>query len=251
MPFDAKPTSQTQETAVLPVELRGLVFAVDGKRLIDDLSLRLEAGSRTVILGANGAGKSLTLRLMQGLVSPQAGEILWAGRPATSSTRRKVGLVFQRPVLLRRSVAANLRHALRVYGVPRRQIAGRIDDLLAIGGLGDLRDRPARVLSGGEQQRLSIIRAMAAEPELLLLDEPTASLDPHSTQAVEGLINKAHAIGTKVVLVTHDLGQARRLADDLVFIHRGRVTEHAPADGFFARPRSEAAQAYVEGRLFV
>ena len=251
MPFDAKPTNPAHASSVLPVELRDLVYAVDGKRLIDGLSLRLDAGARTVILGANGAGKSLTLRLMQGLVSPQAGEILWAGRPAIASTRRKVALVFQRPVLLRRSVAANLRHALRVYGVPRGQIAGRIDEMLDIGGLSELRDRPARVLSGGEQQRLSIVRALAAEPELLLLDEPTASLDPHSTQAVEALVDKAHAIGTKVVLVTHDLGQARRLADDLVFIHRGRVTEHAPAAQFFAEPQSKAARAYVEGRLLV
>ena len=130
-------------------------------------------------------------------------------------------------------------------------MARRIDALLAIGGLDELRDRPARVLSVGEQQRLSIVRALAAEPELLLLDEPTASLDPHSTQAIEGLIAKAHAIGTTIVLVTHDLGQAKRMADDLVFIHRGRVTEHAPAAQFFAAPRSVAAQAYVEGRLLV
>jgi tungstate transport system ATP-binding protein len=107
------------------------------------------------------------------------------------------------------------------------------------------------VLSGGEQQRLALARALAVEPEILFLDEPTASLDPASALAVEELVGRAHADGTKIVLVTHDLGQARRLADEVVFLHRGRVAEHTPAGAFFSRPRSAPARAFLAGEIVV
>jgi tungstate transport system ATP-binding protein len=162
-----------------------------------------------------------------------------------------VAVVFQRPVVLRRSVAANLTHALSIYGVPRGERARRRDELLALGQLQDLAERPARVLSGGEQQRLSMVRALAAEPDLLLLDEPTASLDPQATAAIEALVGEAAARGVKIVMVTHDRGQAQRLADEILFLHRGRLTERSPADDFFAQPQSVEAQAYLEGRLLL
>ncbi|MEQ9609977.1 MAG: ATP-binding cassette domain-containing protein, partial [Kiloniellaceae bacterium] len=160
-------------------------------------------------------------------------------------------VVFQRPVVLRRSVAANLKHALATYGVPRGERAKRLEELLTLAGLQDLADRPARVLSGGEQQRLAMVRALAAEPDLLLLDEPTASLDPQATAAIETLIGRAAAKGVKIVMVTHDRGQAQRLADEILFLHRGRLSERSAADAFFSRPNSAAAQAYLEGRLLL
>lgn len=240
-----------RQPSPLPLEISDLSYAIDGVRLIDGLTLRLDAGGRTVVMGPNGAGKSLTLRLLQGLIEPTGGRIHHAGRPFDASLRRRVALVFQRPVLLRRSVAANLAHALAAHGVARAERPARIAELLVQAGLGDLARRPARVLSGGEQQRLALVRALAAEPAILLLDEPTASLDPHSTLAIERLIDQAHAAGTKIVLVTHDLGQARRLADDVAFLHRGRLTEHTPADRFFSAPQSDAARAYLDGRLLV
>ena len=237
--------------SVVPVELRDVVYAVDGKRLIDGLSLRLEPHTRTVTMGPNGAGKSLTLRLLQGLLVPQSGEIRWGRDRRAAVGRHGVAMVFQRPVLLRRSVAANLRHALRICGVTGTRQSKRIDALLAMGGLESMRDRPARVLSAGEQQRLSLVRALAANPLLLLLDEPTANLDPNSTLAIEALVNEAHVAGTTIVFVTHDRDQARRLADDVVFMDAGKSVEAGPASEFFARPATQAARAYLNGHLFV
>ena len=235
--------------SLLPVSFEDVTYSARGKRLLDGLNLTLEAGSTTVIMGPNGAGKSLTLRLLQGLIAPSSGRIQWAQSPDRARVGRKVATVFQRPVLLRRSVAGNLAHALKVYGVPSRLRAAQIDRWLDHAGLADLRDRAARVLSGGEQQRLSLVRALAAEPDLLLLDEPTASLDPQATLAIEALVQTAARGGTKVVMVTHDAGQARRLADDVAFLHRGQVTEHTTATLFFGAPRSRAAQAYLAGRI--
>ncbi|VAW10335.1 Tungstate ABC transporter, ATP-binding protein [hydrothermal vent metagenome] len=243
--------ASAKSTAPTLVELRDVVFMAGGKRHIDNLSFRLALGAMTAIMGPNGAGKSLTLRLLQGLLEPAGGSIVWSKGLAHAPDRHRASIVFQKPVLLRRSVAANLRHALSVYGVPAYGQAKLVDKYLAMGGLLDLKSRPARVLSGGEQQRLSIVRALAAEPDLLLLDEPTASLDPQATQMIEALITEAHARGTTIVLVTHDPGQAMRVAQDIVFIHGGRVTEHSPADRFFEHPTSDAARAYLEGRLLL
>ena len=222
-----------------------------GRRLIDQVDLALMPGRRTVILGANGAGKSLLLRILHGLIAPEAGQLLWHGRPLDRRARNSQAMVFQRPVLLRRSVAANLRFALAARGVPRRLRAAREAEALAIARLEHLARRPARLLSGGEQQRLAMARALAVHPEMLLLDEPTASLDPASTQAVEALIDQAHAQGVTTLLVTHDIGQARRMGDDLIFLHEGRVAEAGPVEATLARPRTEALKAWTQGRLFV
>ncbi len=239
------------ESRILPLVASGLVYEAAGKRLVDGVDLLLEAGQKTVIIGPNGAGKSLLLRLLHGLLTPTGGTVLWAGRPADRDIRLCQAMVFQKPVLLRRSVAANIDYALQVRGLAAAARAERTRQVLALAHLVELAARPARVLSGGEQQRLALARALAVEPEILFLDEPTSSLDPASTLAVEELIERAHAAGTKIVLVTHDLGQARRLADEMVFIHRGRVIEQTPADWFFARPRSAAARDHLAGRLLV
>jgi tungstate transport system ATP-binding protein len=237
--------------AILPLAARGLVFMAAGRRLIDGVDLVLEPGPKTAIIGPNGAGKSLLLRLLHGLIEPAAGEVLWRGRKADRAVGLRQAMVFQKPVLLRRSVAANIDYALRVHGLPERERMARLARALRLARLDDLAARPARVLSGGEQQRLALARALAVEPEILFLDEPTASLDPASTLAVEQLIMQAHAQGTKIVLVTHDLGQVRRLADEVVFLHHGRVAEQTPADWFLARPRSAPARAYLAGEIVV
>lgn len=238
-------------SGILPVRAQGLVFEVAGKRLIDGVDLTLEAGLRTVIMGPNGAGKSLLLRLLHGLLPPTGGEVLWRARPLDRSIARRQAMVFQRPVLLRRSVQANIRYALSVVGVPRDERERRVAEVLKLARLESLARVAARVLSGGEQQRLAMARALATRPEILFLDEPTASLDPASTLAVEQLIQKAHEAGTKIVLVTHNVGQARRLADEVVFLHRGRIAEHAGAERFFGRPRSQAADAFLAGRIHI
>ena len=235
--------------SILPGLTEGLVYEAGGQRLIDDLDLRLEQGPLTVLIGPNGAGKSLLLRLLHGLIKPSAGRLLWAGQEAGRSTRRRQAMVFQRPVLLRRSAAANLHYALRAKGLNGEALAPRALDWLARAGLSGLAGRPARLLSGGEQQRLAVARALSTEPEVLFLDEPTASLDPASALAIEELILEARAGGTKIVLVTHDLAQAHRLADEVVFLYRGRVAAQAPAERFFDDPGSDKARAFVAGRI--
>ncbi len=233
-------------TGLFPLEVRSLSYAVSGKRLLDDLSLQIGARPVTVVMGPNGAGKSLLLRLLHGLIEPTAGHILWGGRPSSSDLRRRQAMVFQRPVLLRRSVIANVAFALKSRGTASTE---RCMALLEHVGLETHANKPARLLSGGEQQRLALARALAVEPEVLFLDEPTASLDPSATAAIEGIVTAAHRRGTKIIFVTHNIGQARRLADEVVFLHAGRLVEHEPAEQFFASPRSPEAQGYIEGRL--
>lgn len=235
--------------SLLPLDAKGLCYEARGVRLIDRVDLHLDAGPRTVILGPNGAGKSTLLRLLSGLALPSAGSIRWAGRPLTRAAQRRQGLLLQRPVLLRRSALANLCYALRARGIPRRAVRERAEFWLRRAGLAEVARRPARVLSGGEQQRLALARVLSLEPQVLLLDEPTASLDPSSAKAIEELVCATHRDGTKVVLVTHDLAQARRLADQVVFLDRGRIEEQAAASAFFSGPRSERARAFVEGSL--
>lgn len=219
------------------------------QNLLRGVDLEILAGSRTVLLGPNGAGKSLILRILHGLIRPDSGEVLWRGRPLDRTARRRQAMVFQTPVLLRRSVAANLDFALRARGVARRDRADRRAALLESARLSALAARPARRLSGGEQQRLALAAALAAEPDLLLLDEPTASLDPAATHAIERQIDAAHARGATVVMVTHDAGQARRMADRIAFVQSGRIVEAAPARQLLDAPRSLAAQDWMAGRL--
>jgi tungstate transport system ATP-binding protein len=158
-------------------------------------------------------------------------------------------MVFQNPVMLRRSALANVVYALAINGVPRAQRVARAEQALARVGLDGIARRPARALSTGEQQRLALARAWALEPEVLFLDEPTASLDPAATRAVEQAIDGVHQSGAKVVMTTHDLGQAHRLADEVLFLHHGRLVESGPAADFFAAPRSREAAAFLEGEL--
>ena len=239
----------TASTAPI-LQARGLCFDAGGKRLVDQVDADFRPGCCTVIMGANGAGKSLLLRLLHGLIRPTAGEVRWQGRTLDREGRRRQAMVFQRPVLLRRSVLANLRFALAVRGVGGSERAAREAEAVARARLADLAHRPARVLSGGEQQRLAVARAMACAPRMLFLDEPTASLDPASTHAIEQLVREAHQGGVAIVLVTHDVGQARRLGDDLVFLHAGRVAETGRVAQVLDAPRSDAARAWIEGRLY-
>ncbi|MEM1276649.1 MAG: phosphate ABC transporter ATP-binding protein [Pseudomonadota bacterium] len=230
---------------------RALCFEAGGERLVDQLTLNIPLGSKLVLLGANGAGKSLTLRLLHGLIQPTSGEIFWEGEPIGTDARHAQALVFQRPVMLRRSVRANLRFALSAKGVRGAERRQREEEALNTARLEPLADRPARLLSGGEQQRLAVARALACRPRLLFLDEPTASLDPASTQAVEDLIQTAHRDGVTIVLVTHDAGQARRLGEEIAFMHDGRIVEFGPATQVLDQPQSGPAAAWRSGQLYL
>jgi len=233
---------------LLPLRLSSVTYDAGGKRLIDRVDLTLDRGPRTVVLGPNGAGKSVLLRLCHGLLRPTAGEVLFNG-PETVNGRRRHAMVFQRPVMLRRSALANVAYGLMLAGVPRRERLRAAQEALDRVGLLHCASQPARVLSGGEQQRLALARAWALRPELLLLDEPTANLDPSATQAIESAIQAMHAAGAKIVLITHNLGQAHRLADEIVFLAGGRIVEHAPVDRFLRTPASPEATAFIKGEL--
>jgi tungstate transport system ATP-binding protein len=233
---------------LLPFETRNLRLNIDGKSLINGIDLRMTAANLTVIMGQNGAGKSLLLRLLHGLLKPTSGEIFFGGVSLDDHVRAQQAMVFQRPVLLRRSVGANLDFVLRLRG---EASPSKRNSLLDQVGLLGKEKQPARLLSGGEQQRLALARVLALEPKVLFLDEPTASLDPASTLMIEEIARSVQRRGALVVFVTHDLGQARRLADDIIFLHQGRVEERSPAEPFFEGPRSDVAKAFLEGRIVV
>ena len=200
----------------------------------------------TAIMGPNGAGKSLLVRLLHGLLMPDSGSVEWNNQALNHDTRRAQAMVFQKPVLLRRSVQANVEFVLENCR-PDHHMGYR--EILEEAGLYDQRQQPARLLSGGEQQRLALARALATSPKILFLDEPTASIDPSATRQIEHWLEQIRDQGVKLILVTHDIGQARRLASDVVFMHKGRLLEHTNADAFFKMPESKQARAYMRGDL--
>jgi tungstate transport system ATP-binding protein len=233
----------------LPIVLEDVSAVVGDATILARISLKLAAGSPTVLIGPNGAGKTTLLRLAMGLIPPTRGRVTWGGRENVAPARRAI--VFQRPVMLRRSAAANIRYALAAAGVPSAARDARLGELFALVGLTGLDRRPARKLSGGEQQRLALARALAKEPQVLLLDEPTASLDPAATKAIEEVVRTVAMRGIKVVMSTHDLGEARRLAGEIVLMHRGRVIESGPAEAFFSTPKTIEARRFINGELLV
>lgn len=213
--------------------------------LLDDLSVFFSESGVTMILGQNGAGKSLLIRCLHGLIKPSSGLITIGGKP-TEDTRHLQALVFQKPILLRRTVAENLRFACQKK--PSR--TSLMDELRRV-HLEDKLDHPARLLSGGEQQRLSLIRALIKRPKYLFLDEPTASLDPASVLIIENIISSIATEGVKVILISHDLGQAKRIGTDILFLHNSKITEYTTARKFFEVPESKEARAYLAGEIVI
>ncbi len=232
--------------SIFPLAMEGVSVARNGQRIIENMNLRLNGDARTVILGANGAGKSVTMRVLHGLIKPTAGRVTWAGQDERPTSQ---AMVFQKPVMLRTSALRNVAYGLKLAGVTQAERLTRARAALARVGLAHLEKRAARVLSGGEQQRLALARAWALEPRVLFLDEPTASLDPSAAREIENIIAEIAAAGAKIVMTTHSLGQAQRLADEIVFLHLGRVVEQTPAAEFFGQPRSPEAAAFIKGEL--
>ena len=232
--------------SILPLALDGVGYAVAGKPLLSDITLRIEAGRRLIVMGANGAGKSLFLRLCHGLIDPTTGRRLWASGEHRAEAQ---AMVFQRPVLLRRTVAANLDYPLALKGLPRAVRRETVARTLERFGLNALADRPARLLSGGEQQRLALARAWAMRPQVLFLDEPSSALDPSATKIIEEMVAQFSSEGITIVMTTHNLGQARRLGEQVAFLHRGRLIEHRSTAEFFAGPQTPEARAFLAGDL--
>ena len=241
---------------IFPLGLKGAGLSRDGKRVLKDLDCRIEGNienqpAKTLILGPNGAGKTLFLKLCHGLARAEEGQVRWLGTAASDekTIKRRQAMVFQRPVLLRRTALANIDFVLKIRGVARSERADRSQILLKKTGLGRLATTQARSLSFGEQQRLALARALALDPEVLFLDEPTASLDPASAHLVEDLIEQAVVDGMKIVMSSHDLKQAERLADEIIFMHRGRIKERKAAASFFSGPENDLARDFLEGKL--
>ncbi len=233
----------------LPIEFSDVQVQARDTQILHAVTLTIAPGQPTVLIGPNGSGKTTLLRAAMGLVRPSSGRITWGGRADLPPTRR--GIVFQRPVMLRRSCAGNLSFALSAAGVPRALRGRRVAELLRLVGLEGFDARPARRLSGGEQQRLALARALAREPDVLFLDEPTASLDPAATKTIEDIVLTVTQRGVKVVMATHDLGEARRLAAHVVLLHRGAIMESARADRFFASPSTEDGRRFLAGELLL
>jgi tungstate transport system ATP-binding protein len=234
--------------SILPLRCEGLSFRVGELALLQEVSFTLGQAGVTAVVGPNGAGKTLLLKLCHGLLAPSAGHLQWRYKPV--DLRARQAMVFQKPVLLRRSVAANIEYVLRVRGMSSADSAARTHEMLKLTGLAALGPRPARVLSGGEQQRLALARAWATAPDVLFLDEPGANLDPAAARAVEEIICSIAASGTKVVLATHDLAQARRIAQEVLFLHRGQLRATGAVTNFFQSPPDETAAAFLRGELY-
>ena len=231
---------------MFPIRLNGLQFTPNGRQVLSGVDLTLTGEGITLVIGPNGAGKSVLLRILAGLERPHGGRIAWGGGDAPGGP---IAMVFQHPMLLRTSVEDNAALGLKPLGLPRAEVRRRVESVLGRVGLAHRARDSARHLSGGERQRLALARAWAVRPRLLLLDEPTAALDPTATEAVESIVREIRTDGAKVLMTTHNLGQAMRLADDIVFIEAGRVREHSPSARFFSRPLSQEARLFIRGEL--
>ncbi len=235
--------------AILPLKINKIELFRGGNRILGPISWELAGEGLTMVMGPNGSGKTSFLRAMHGLERINRGELVWAGKAA--AVRAGQSFVFQTPILMRRNVRDCIAYPLIVSGTGR---AAARDAARTAGekvGLGPLMEQPAIVLSGGERQKLALVRALITAPQLLFLDEPCANLDGRSTREIETILNAARAAGTRIVMSTHDIGQARRMADDVLFLCAGRVTEAAPASVFFARPQSKEAVSYLNGDLIL
>jgi tungstate transport system ATP-binding protein len=235
--------------SVLPLTLKGVGLRFGNQTILQNIDHTFDDSSVSVLLGHNGAGKTLLLKVCHGLVAPTSGTVRWR-QPDRARLPGVQTMVFQKPVLLRRSVTQNIHHVLKACGVARSERLRRLEQALEMGRLADMARRPARQLSGGEQQRVALARAWAARPDVLILDEPCTYLDPGAVHEVEEIIGAFVEAGTKIIMATHDLAQARRLADEIVFMHQGTIVEAVAAGDFFARPETEQARSFLEGRLW-
>ncbi|MGL5735035.1 MAG: ATP-binding cassette domain-containing protein [Beijerinckiaceae bacterium] len=233
---------------VFALSLRRLGYAINGAVLVDDVSIDFRRGACTMLLGPNGAGKTLLMKMAHGLVAPTRGNIIWHHR---DGRQPRNGMVAQKPLMMRRTTHANIVHALALAGVGYRERHARAAEVLRQFRLDHVAQRPATRLSGGEQQRLAIARAAALNPDVIFLDEPTAALDPAATRDIEGMIGILKQAGVTVIMSTHALPQARRLADDVVLLHQGKVVEHAPASDFFNAPQTAQARTFLAGDLLL
>lgn len=231
-------------TAAFPLTLSGVQVRRQGKTVLGPVDLTLNTTGTSIIVGPNGSGKTTLLRVMHGIERINGGKVAWErDDPA------KHGFVFQTPIMMRRTVAENLAYPLKLMKTPKDQIAMAVDHWLVRIGLEVSRGGQATRLSGGERQKLAIARALIRKPDVLFLDEPCANLDGHATREIEALLREVASAGTRLVMATHDLGQARRLANDVVFLLDGKIHECGPAAALFATPSTPELAAFLRGDI--
>ncbi len=232
---------------LLPVTAKGAVVRKGGKTILGPIDLAISGKGTTIVMGPNGSGKTTLLRLLHGLDRARDGSVSWNG--AREDAHAAQAFIFQTPKMMRRSVLDNIAYPLRVRGASRKQARIKAEDWATRIGLGDALNRDAQALSGGERQKLALARALVTEPAILFLDEPTTNLDGGSTREIEDILSQALDTGTRLIMATHDIGQARRLADEVIFIHRGTMSAHQRATAFFEAPASQSAAAYLRGDI--
>ena len=237
--------------AVQPVSGQALQMERAGRVLLSVPGIEFGKAGCSVIVGPNGAGKSLLVRTLCGLIKLDSGRVYWAGTVPDASRRHQVGLLLQRPVLLRRTAMQNIAYALRKTGLSRKAAAEHACQSLHKAGLGTVMQVPSHRLSGGEQQRVALARALALKPDMLFLDEATANVDPASTLVIEQQLLGAMRAGLQVVMVSHDVGQVRRLANEVVLMHKGQIVEQSPREAFFEKTMNPVSRRWLAGELLV
>jgi len=231
-----------------PIQFVDLSVVLGQKLILDKINCKIKSNSITAVLGPNGAGKSIFLQTINGLVFIQSGRLNFNSMQNNQEIREQQAMVFQTPVLLRRTVMANMQFVSNLRNKKSNQL---LKNLLDKVGLEGSEEKPARLLSGGEKQRLSMARALIVNPNLLLLDEPTANLDPYSLNLIEDLVLEENSIGKTVIFTTHDMSQAKRLATDVIFLNKGKVLEQTVSKTFFKKPKTFEAQKYINGEILI
>lgn len=233
--------------SILPLNVTDAVVRRRGKTLLGPISLQISQAGFTMIIGPNGSGKTTLLRAMHGLERLSGGAINWS--QDQDAARQRQAFVFQTPIMLRRSVRDNLTYPLTTHGTSKAQALSEAKTWAERIQLTEALDRPATLLSGGEKQKLALGRALIRKPDILFLDEPCANLDGRATREIEALLSHAHETGTRIVMATHDMGQARRLATEVFFIFKGQVHEYERAPLFFDAPKTRETKAFLSGDI--
>ena len=231
---------------MFPLTLSNLSVRRRGKTVLGPIDLVIDQGGPMMVIGPNGSGKTTLLRVMHGIERISEGTATWA-----QSDQANHGYVFQSPVVLRRSVAENLSYPLQLINTPKPQIKTAVDHWIDRIGLTKVKDGSATRLSGGERQKLAIARALIRDPDVLFLDEPCSNLDGQSTREIEALLLATAAAGTRVIMATHDMGQARRLASGVLFVMGGRIIETGSASDIFSAPKTAELKAFLKGDILI
>ncbi len=232
---------------LLPLVAEGAMVRRRGKHLIGPVDLKLEGAGVTMVVGPNGSGKTSLLSVLHGTLRLSGGDVRWAC--PLDEARKKQGFVFQTPKLLRRSVRDNLTYPLILLGVAKSEAREKAAEWAERVGIEHAFMQPARILSGGERQKLALARALIREPEVLFLDEPCSSLDGRATREIEEILISASNAGTRIMMSTHNMGQAKRLGDEVIFVLDGKLLEFRAAGAFFEAPETAQARAFLRGDI--